>query len=59
MKKEMLESGIIEKSLSERATPIVFVKKKDGSLRMCVDYQCLNSVTKVDAYPMPLTSSTD
>ena len=48
---EMLEAGTIEPSSSEWSSPIVLVKKKDGTLRICVDYRCLNSVSRSDAYP--------
>jgi len=39
---------------SGRASPIMFVKKKDGKLRLCADYQALNKVTKKDRHPLPL-----
>ena len=49
----MHENGIIKPSTSEWSSPIVLVKKKDGTLRTCIDYQRLNSVSQADTYPMP------
>ena len=49
----MLKHGFIEESHSEWRAPIVLVKKKDGTLRLCVDYCQLNSISVMDAYPIP------
>lgn len=38
--------------------PILFVKKKDGSLRLCVDYRALNDITTKDRYPLPRIEET-
>ncbi|CAL3966035.1 unnamed protein product [Diplocarpon coronariae] len=51
---ENLHKGFIEASSSPQAAPILFVRKADGSLRLCVDYRKLNALTKKDPYPIPL-----
>lgn len=49
----LLRQGIVRESSSPYASPIVIVRKKDGSMRLCVDYRALNNKTRKDAYPLP------
>ncbi|GAA5907915.1 hypothetical protein JCM5296_006131 [Sporobolomyces johnsonii] len=53
-----LRSGFIRPSTSPIGAPILFIKKKDGTLRLCVDYRKLNSVTRKNRYPLPLIDET-
>ena len=51
--KELLDKGFIRPSSSPWGAPVLFVKKKDGSLRLCIDYRQLNKVTIKNKYPLP------
>ena len=50
---ELLKSGLVKPINSPWASPIVLVKKKDSTLRLCVDYRKLNTVTQKDSFPLP------
>jgi hypothetical protein len=50
---ELLEKGYIRPSSSPWAAPVLFVEKKDGTKRMCIDYESLNEVTIKNKYPLP------
>jgi hypothetical protein len=51
--KELSDNGYIRPSASPWGSPILFMKKKDGSMRMCIDYQNLNTVLVKNKYPLP------
>ena len=50
---ELLDLGFIRPSYSPWGAPVLFVKKKDGSMRMCIDYRELNKLTIKNKYPLP------
>lgn len=50
---EMLAHDVVAPSTSPWASPVVLVKKSDGTMRFCVDYRKLNQITKKDSYPLP------
>ena len=50
---ELLEKGFIRPSVSPWGAPILFVKNKNGTLRMCIDYWKINKVTVKNKYPLP------
>ncbi|KAG8725221.1 hypothetical protein FRC09_005676 [Ceratobasidium sp. 395] len=52
-----LAHGLIRPSKSPMASPVIFVKKKNGKLRMCIDYRRLNDMTVKNVYPLPQTNN--
>ncbi|CAN6454590.1 unnamed protein product [Victoria cruziana] len=50
---ELIDKGFIRPSVSPWGAPVLFVKKKDSSMRLCVDYRMLNQVTVKNKYPLP------
>ena len=50
---DLLSKGFIRPSVSPWGAPVLFVKKKDGTMRMCIDYRQLNKVTVKNKYPLP------
>jgi hypothetical protein len=52
--KKMLDAGVIQESVSDWASSPVLIRKKDGSVRWCIDYRALNNVTVKDTFPLPL-----
>ena len=49
---ELLDRGFIRPRISPWGAPILFVRKKDGSMRLCIDYRRLNQVTVKNKYPL-------
>jgi hypothetical protein len=51
--KEMMDKGYIQPNMSPWGAPVLFMKKKDGTLQLCIDYRKLNKVTIKNKYPLP------
>ena len=51
--RELLDKGYVQPSSSPWGAPVLFVEKKDGTQRMCIDYRSLNEVTIKNKYPLP------
>jgi hypothetical protein len=56
--KDVADVGLIRPNYSEFGSPILVVRKADGSLRLCIEYRGLNEVTHKDAYPLPRVDDT-
>jgi hypothetical protein len=50
---ELLKKGCIHKSVSPWGAPVLFVKKRDGTLRLCIEFRQLNKSTLKNKYPLP------
>jgi len=53
LKNKLLDKGFIRPSASPWGASVLFVKKKDGSMRLCIDYRELNKITIKNRYPLP------
>ena len=51
--REMQEQGVIQPSTSPWSSPVVLVRKRDGTNRFCVDHRGMNAVIKTDSFPLP------
>jgi hypothetical protein len=56
--KDAVDIGLIRLNHHEFGSPILFVRKADGSLRLCIDYRGLAEVTRKDTYPLPRVDDT-
>ena len=52
--KELLDLGLIRPSVSLWGAPVIFIRKKDGSWRLCIDYRKMNKATIKNQYPLPI-----